>query len=226
MVGFGSVTKLHSGGVQVKVFRRSEQPQHLTNARTTALRDRFFFYEKNTGVAHFHVEAGPDGRFPVDQAAGLLAMHCMVRSQSPSDYIVMVQAEDDELEGLHEKTPQAVGGGKSSSQPGEADAPGRRSSRRGHEEPGQQGDRREFESLRADSEVPRLLAAGEIPGARPHGTRAGSFAAHGGSTAIASPGRDEGSAHLCAGADELSGATAHRTPGAHDQAAIDGIVQE
>ena len=63
----------------------------------------YFFYEKNTGVAHFHVESGPDGQFPVDQAAGLLAMHCMVRGQSPSDYIIMVQAESDFLEGLKEK---------------------------------------------------------------------------------------------------------------------------
>jgi len=45
----------------------------------------YFFYEKNTGVAHFNVEAGPDGQFPVEQAAGLLAMHCMVRGQSPND---------------------------------------------------------------------------------------------------------------------------------------------
>jgi len=33
-----------------------------------------------------------DGQFPVEQAAGLLAMHCLVRGQSPRDYVVMVQA--------------------------------------------------------------------------------------------------------------------------------------
>ena len=97
----------------MKVFRRSEQPQQLANSRPSFLRDVFFFYEKKTGVAHFHVDAGPDGRFPVDQAAGLLAMHCMVRGQSTEDYVVMVQAEDDILEGLREKADKLLEAGKS-----------------------------------------------------------------------------------------------------------------
>ena len=81
----------------MKVIRRSGQPHQLTNSRPAFPRNIYFFYEKNTGVSHFHVEAGPDGGFPVDQAAGLLAMHCMVRGQSPSDYVVMVQAEEEAL---------------------------------------------------------------------------------------------------------------------------------
>ncbi len=97
----------------MKVMRRSEHPQQLTNSRPSFPRDVFFFYEKNTGVAHFHVEAGPDGRFPADQAAGLLAMHCMVRGQSTSDYVVMVQAEDELLEGLKEKADKLLEAGKS-----------------------------------------------------------------------------------------------------------------
>src|SRR5207247_4659774 len=83
------------------------------NSRPGFPRDLFFFYEKNTGVAHFHVEAGPDGRFPLDQAAGLLAMHCMVRGQSPTDYVVMVQAENEILEGLNEKADKLLEAGKS-----------------------------------------------------------------------------------------------------------------
>jgi DNA-binding CsgD family transcriptional regulator len=99
--------------VQVKVIRRSAHPHQLTNSRTAFSRNIFFFYEKNTGVGHFHVEAGPDGRFPVDQAAGLLAMHCMVRGQSPSDYVVMVQADDEALEGLSEKAVALLQAGNS-----------------------------------------------------------------------------------------------------------------
>jgi DNA-binding CsgD family transcriptional regulator len=110
---FGSVTRLHSEGVHVKVIRRNEHPQQLTNSRPSIPRDVFFFYEKNTGVAHFQVQAGPDGRFPVDQAAGLLAMHCMVRGQSTGDYVVMVQAEDEILEGLKEKADKLLEAGKS-----------------------------------------------------------------------------------------------------------------
>jgi DNA-binding CsgD family transcriptional regulator len=111
--GFDCVTRLQSEGVHVKVIRRSEHPQQLTNSRPAFPRDVFFFYEKNSGVAHFHVEAGPDGRFPVDQAAGLLAMHCMVRGQSTNDYVVMVQAEDELLGGLKEKANQLLEAGKS-----------------------------------------------------------------------------------------------------------------
>ena len=35
-------------------------------------------------------------------------MHCMVRGQSPSDYVVMVQADDEALEGLSEALSQEV----------------------------------------------------------------------------------------------------------------------
>jgi len=97
----------------VKVIRRSEHLQQLASSRPHFPRDVYFFHEKGTGVAHFHVEAGPDGRFPVDQAAGLLAMHCMVRGQSTDDYVVMVQAEDETLEGLKEKANKLLEAGKS-----------------------------------------------------------------------------------------------------------------
>src|SRR5258708_25348393 len=94
-------------------MRRSGIPQKVTNSRPAFPRDVYFFYERSTGVAHFHVDAGPDGRFPVDQAAGLLAMHCMMRGQSTSDYVVMVQAESDILEGLNEKADKLLQAGES-----------------------------------------------------------------------------------------------------------------
>ncbi len=61
------------------------------------MRETYFFCEKNTGVSHFHVEASADGQFPVEEAAGLLAMHCKVRGQSPRDYVVMVEAAHEAL---------------------------------------------------------------------------------------------------------------------------------
>jgi DNA-binding CsgD family transcriptional regulator len=99
-------------GVHVKVIRRSEQT-NLNVSRANVPRELYFFYEKNTGVSHFHVEAGPDGQFPVEQAAGLLAMHCLVRGQSPRDYVVMVQAAPDALYGLTEKAEQLLQAGHS-----------------------------------------------------------------------------------------------------------------
>jgi DNA-binding CsgD family transcriptional regulator len=97
----------------VKLIRRSEQHHALNSPRPANPRDHYYFYERNTGVTHFHVEAGPDGCFPVDQAAGLLAMHCMVRGQSPSDYVVMVRAENVLLEGLTEKAEKLLQAGHS-----------------------------------------------------------------------------------------------------------------
>jgi DNA-binding CsgD family transcriptional regulator len=97
----------------VKVIRRSDDSRHLTDSRLAFPRQLYFFYEKDTGVSHFHVEAGPDGRFPVDQAAGLLAMHCMVRGQSPTDYVVMIEAESDLLDGLNEKAGKLLQAGHS-----------------------------------------------------------------------------------------------------------------
>jgi DNA-binding CsgD family transcriptional regulator len=96
--------------VHVKVIRRNEQSDSNAS-RANLSRELYFFYEKNTGVSHFHVEAGADGRFPVDQAAGLLAMHCLVRGQSPSDYVVMVEAAPCALAGLKEKAEQLLQAG-------------------------------------------------------------------------------------------------------------------
>src|SRR5437016_6778304 len=76
-------------------------------------RDLYHFYEKNAGGSHFQVEATLDGRFPLDQAASLLAMHCMVFGQSPSDYVVMVSAENDALRGLTEKAEKLLQAGHS-----------------------------------------------------------------------------------------------------------------
>jgi DNA-binding CsgD family transcriptional regulator len=97
----------------VKLIRRSEQHRPLNHLRPAIPRNHYYFYEKSTGATHFHVEAGPDGGFPVDQAAGLLAMHCMVRGQSPSDYMVMVRAESNLLEGLTEKAEKLLQAGHS-----------------------------------------------------------------------------------------------------------------
>jgi len=72
---------------------------------------RYFFYEKTTGSLHFNVEAGPDGQFPLDHAAAMLAMHCMVRGQSPADYVVMVPAATDSFGILAEKAEKLLRAG-------------------------------------------------------------------------------------------------------------------
>jgi DNA-binding CsgD family transcriptional regulator len=73
----------------------------------------YYFYEKGSGVCRFQVEATPEGQFPVEHAAGLLAMHCMAFGQSPSDYVVVISAENDTLKGLTEKTEKILEAGRS-----------------------------------------------------------------------------------------------------------------
>jgi DNA-binding CsgD family transcriptional regulator len=100
------------GGVHVNVIRRNIQAHRLTVPRPDHPHETYYFYERNSGVTHFHVQAAPGGGFPVDQAAGLLAMHCMVRGQSPSDYIIMVQSDTDLLAGLTEKAEKLLQAGQ------------------------------------------------------------------------------------------------------------------
>lgn len=97
----------------MKVIRRSEQPHQLVSSRPRPSHPFYYFYEKNTGVAHFHVQSGSEGEFPVEQAAGLLAMHCLVRGQSPDDYVVMVEADPRLLQGLSEKAEKLLEAGHS-----------------------------------------------------------------------------------------------------------------
>ncbi len=73
----------------------------------------YLFCEKSSGAAHFHVAAGPDGELPLDHAAGLLAMHCMVRGQSPADYMIMVPATEDTFNGLAERAQKLLEAGHS-----------------------------------------------------------------------------------------------------------------
>jgi DNA-binding CsgD family transcriptional regulator len=58
----------------------------------------FVIFEKKTGAARFEIKADAEGRMPVDQAAGLLAMHCLVRGEAPSDYGVLVAMADSLLD--------------------------------------------------------------------------------------------------------------------------------
>jgi len=94
----------------VKLIRRGDQ-SHQLSSRPRLSPQLYFFYEKSTGVAHFHVQSGSQGEFPVEQAAGLLAMHCLVRGQSPDDYVVMVEADPRLLQGLSEKAEKLLEAG-------------------------------------------------------------------------------------------------------------------
>ena len=95
----------------MKLIRRTGSEQAIGQAKSSCCANVYLFYEKSSGTAHFQVEAGPDGQFPVDHAAGFLAMHCMVRGQSPSDYLIMVPADPEHLNGLTEKAQKLLEAG-------------------------------------------------------------------------------------------------------------------
>ena len=97
----------------MKLIRRTVPTHSFTQSKDAPATTVYLFYEKSTGTAHFHVEAGPDGGLPVDHAAGLLAMHCMVRGQSPSDYLIMVPTAPENLGELTEKAQHLLNAGQS-----------------------------------------------------------------------------------------------------------------
>jgi DNA-binding NarL/FixJ family response regulator len=98
--------------VHVKLIRRTEATQSVAQSKSDAP-SVYLFYEKTTGTAHFHVDAGPDGELPLDHAAGLLAMHCLVRGQSPSDYLIMVPAAPENLQDLNKRAQKLLDAGHS-----------------------------------------------------------------------------------------------------------------
>lgn len=60
----------------------------------------------------FRVEADSDGSLPVEKIAGLLAVHCLVRGQTPKDYEVMVITRDSLLHAVAERAQQLISAGR------------------------------------------------------------------------------------------------------------------
>ncbi len=97
----------------MKIVRRSHSLPSIVSPAPASPQRTFLFYEKRSGITHFQVTADSDGRLPLEQAACLLAMHCMVRGQSPEDYVVMVEADQGCTEGLVEKAQKLLEAGQS-----------------------------------------------------------------------------------------------------------------
>ena len=97
----------------MKLIRRTVPAQPLAPPKSSDAPSVYLFCEKTTGTAHFQVDAGPDGQLPLDHAAGLLAMHCMVRGQSPDDYLIMVPAAPEHLQDLNKRAQKLLDAGHS-----------------------------------------------------------------------------------------------------------------
>lgn len=68
----------------------------------------FIFLDKRSGTRRFEVKAGADGSMPVEQAVDLLAVHCLVRRQSPSDFVVTVGASENLIESLGSRAKKII----------------------------------------------------------------------------------------------------------------------
>ena len=72
----------------------------------------FAFCERASGAIRFQVRAAADGELPVEEAASLLAMHCLVRAQAPSEYMVLVVPRQELLETVGGRAQQLLAAGR------------------------------------------------------------------------------------------------------------------
>ena len=72
----------------------------------------FVFCERCSGAVRFRVDAESDGSLPVEKVAGMLAMHCLVRGQSPEDYELMVVTRQSLLLQVADRAKQLLEAGR------------------------------------------------------------------------------------------------------------------
>ena len=96
------------------MIRRRKQSLSLrASKKEVSVRpESFVLCERSSGAARFRVQADPDGGMPVEQVAGLLAMHCLVRGQAPEDFEVMVVARESLLHTVAERAEQLLAAGR------------------------------------------------------------------------------------------------------------------
>jgi ATP/maltotriose-dependent transcriptional regulator MalT len=92
----------------MKIISKDKLPLEPGLCATGSRRRLYFLCERNSGAAHCQVRAGLDRKFPLGDASALLAMHCMARGRLPRDYVVMVQAAENDLKRLVERTEQLL----------------------------------------------------------------------------------------------------------------------
>jgi DNA-binding CsgD family transcriptional regulator len=72
----------------------------------------FVFCERDSGTVRFQVEASSSGGLAVEQAASMLAMHCLVRGQTPGDYTILVQPRGAVLESVEQRAGELLKAGR------------------------------------------------------------------------------------------------------------------
>jgi DNA-binding CsgD family transcriptional regulator len=83
-----------------KLPLQSAQPATIVSKSFVVRPTTFVFFDRKSGMRRFDVKAGDHGRMPIEQAASLLAIHCVARQQQPRDFDVMVAAGEDLINGV------------------------------------------------------------------------------------------------------------------------------
>jgi DNA-binding CsgD family transcriptional regulator len=98
--------------VRLTLIRRRKQSRSDRVKKTSFMPESFVLCDRSSGALLFRVDADTDGGLPVEKAAGLLAVHCLVRGQVPEDYEVMVVAQRSLLHAVAERTQQLLAAGR------------------------------------------------------------------------------------------------------------------
>jgi DNA-binding NarL/FixJ family response regulator len=88
----------------MKIVSRAKLPLEIDLYSLDASRRLYFLVKRENSDAHCRIFARRDGSLPLEEASCLLAMHCLARGQLPSDYNVMAQVADSDLQGLTSRT--------------------------------------------------------------------------------------------------------------------------
>lgn len=103
LAGFPCLQSNKRGAVILRKTKKFQQlfgPNENRQEKTTpfAAAETLVFCEKSSGAPRFRVEMSGDREMAFNRAASLLALGCMVRGDSPSDYAVWVPAENSMIE--------------------------------------------------------------------------------------------------------------------------------
>lgn len=98
--------------MRLPLIRRRKQSRLVQLKKKSFMPESFALCDRSSGAVLFRVEADMNGSLPVEKAAGLLAVHCLVRGQEPEDYEVMVVAQRSLLHAVAERTQQLLAAGR------------------------------------------------------------------------------------------------------------------
>src|SRR5437868_7587776 len=92
--------------------RQNSTPKAVLSKTAPVRPGAFVFCERLSGAVRFQVEAAPGGTLPVERAASLLAMHCLVRGLAPCDYTVLVVPRGTLLESVGQRAQELLEHGR------------------------------------------------------------------------------------------------------------------